>query len=62
PMQDLPKNIKDVKLQWIFGNGYYVLDFKKTKKAPTVNVNLPIPNKDFVDNWKLRAIKNRKTK
>lgn len=62
PMEDLPKNIKDVRLQWIFGNGYYVLDFKKTKKAPTVNVNLQIPTKTEKDNWKLRAEKNRKKK
>lgn len=62
PLQDLPKNIKDVNLQWIFGNAYYVLSFRKTKKAPTVNVNLQIPNKDFKDNWRLRAEKNRKKK
>lgn len=60
PLQDLPKNVKDVKLQWIFGNGYYVLEFKKTKKAPTVNVNLQIPGKDFKDNWRIRAERNRK--
>lgn len=60
PLQDLPKNVKDVNLQWIFGNAFYVLSFRKTKKAPTVNVNLQIPNKDSKDNWRLRAIKNRK--
>ncbi len=60
PLEDLPKNVKDVRLEWIFGNAFYVLSFRKLKKAPTVNVNLQIPNKTEKDNWRLRAIKNRK--
>ncbi|MFC0183592.1 ubiE/COQ5 methyltransferase family protein [Pseudarcicella hirudinis] len=60
PLQDLPKNIDNFQLNWIFGFGYYVLEFTKTDVIPEVNVNLQIPGKDFEDNWRLRAEKNTK--
>ncbi len=60
PLQDLPKNIADFQLHWIFGFGYYVLSYAKTDKAPEVNVNLQIPGKDFEDNWRIRAERNAK--
>jgi ubiquinone/menaquinone biosynthesis C-methylase UbiE len=60
PLEDLPKNIDDFQLNWIFGFGYYVLSFTKTEVLPKVNVDLQIPGKDFEDNWRIRAEKNTK--
>lgn len=57
PLQDLPKNIENFELHWIFGFGYYVMGYNKTAINPEVNVNLQIPGKDFEDNWRLRAEK-----
>jgi ubiquinone/menaquinone biosynthesis C-methylase UbiE len=60
PLQDLPKNIEDFQLNWIFGFGYYVLSYSKTKASPTVNIDLQIPGKDYTDNWRIRAENNAK--
>ncbi len=57
PLQDLPKNIENFELHWIFGFGYYVMGYNKSAIYPEVNVNLQIPGKDFEDNWRLRAEK-----
>jgi ubiquinone/menaquinone biosynthesis C-methylase UbiE len=57
PLQDLPKNIENFELHWIFGFGYYVMGYNKSAINPEVNVNLQIPGKDFEDNWRLRADK-----
>lgn len=57
PLQHLPKNAENVQLNWIFGNAFYVLSFVVGAKAPEVNIDLPIPNKDFVDTWRIRANK-----
>jgi ubiquinone/menaquinone biosynthesis C-methylase UbiE len=57
PLQDLPKNIGNFELHWIFGFGYYVMAYNKTEAKPEVDVNLQIPGKDFEDNWRLRAEK-----
>lgn len=57
PLQDLPKNIENFELHWIFGFGYYVMGYNKSAANPEVNVNLQIPGKDFEDNWRLRAEK-----
>jgi ubiquinone/menaquinone biosynthesis C-methylase UbiE/uncharacterized protein YbaR (Trm112 family) len=57
PLEDIPANIEDFKLQYIFGNAFYVMDYRVTENAPEVDIELPIPGKDFVDNWKIRAEK-----
>jgi ubiquinone/menaquinone biosynthesis C-methylase UbiE len=57
PLQDLPRNIENFELHWIFGFGYYVMGYNKSAINPEVNVNLQIPGKDFEDNWRLRAEK-----
>ena len=59
PLQDLPKNIENFELHWIFGFGYYVMGYNKAAINPEVNVNLQIPGKDFEDNWRLRAEKKQ---
>ncbi len=57
PLEDIPANVRDFKLHWIFGNAFYVLEYVVAATAPEIDVDLPIPGKDFVDNWRLRAAK-----
>lgn len=59
PLEDVPTNIVDFKLHYIFGNAFYVMEYVVAETAPRVNVDLPIPGKDFVDNWRLRAEKEQ---
>jgi ubiquinone/menaquinone biosynthesis C-methylase UbiE len=54
PIADVPKNAEQLRVQYIFGNAFYVMDYV-VGEVPTVNVDLPIPGKDFVDTWRLRA-------
>ncbi len=58
PLKYLPKNVENLALHWIFGNAFYVLEYNVGNTAPIVNVDLPIPNKNFIDNWRKRAEKN----
>ena len=57
PLEDVPANITDFKLHYIFGNAFYVMEYVVAETAPQINVNLPIPGKDFVDTWRIRAEK-----
>ncbi len=57
PLEDVPPNIENFKLHWIFGNAFYVMEYSVTAQAPEIDIDLPIPGKDFVDNWRLRAEK-----
>lgn len=54
PIEQVPKNAEQLRIQYIFGNAFYVLDYV-VGEVPTVDVDLPIPGKDFVDNWRKRA-------
>jgi ubiquinone/menaquinone biosynthesis C-methylase UbiE/uncharacterized protein YbaR (Trm112 family) len=58
PLEDLPPNIENFKLHWIFGNAFYVMEYVVTAQAPEIDIDLPIPGKDFVDNWRIRAEKS----
>jgi ubiquinone/menaquinone biosynthesis C-methylase UbiE len=58
PLEDVPANISDFKLHWIFGNAFYVMEYIVAENAPEIDVDLPIPGKDFVDNWRIRAEKS----
>lgn len=57
PVQDLPSNVENFKLHYIFGNCFYVMEYTVAAQAPQIDVDLPIPGKDFVDNWRIRAEK-----
>ncbi|MCF2504148.1 class I SAM-dependent methyltransferase [Dyadobacter sp. CY107] len=57
PLEDVPANIENFKLHYVFGNAFYVMEYRVTANAPEVDIDLPIPGKDFVDNWRLRAEK-----
>lgn len=54
PIQHVPKNAVNLRIQYIFGNAFYVLDYT-VGTTPQVNIDLPIPGKDFVDTWRIRA-------
>jgi ubiquinone/menaquinone biosynthesis C-methylase UbiE len=58
PLEDVPPNVENFKLHWIFGNAFYVMEYTVTAQAPEIDIDLPIPGKDFVDNWRLRAEKD----
>lgn len=55
PFEDVPVNIGEFSINWIFGGGFYVMSFTVADAAPEVDLALPMPGKDFVDNWQLRA-------
>jgi ubiquinone/menaquinone biosynthesis C-methylase UbiE len=57
PLADLPANLEDFKLHWIFGNAFYVLEFVVSENAPQIDIDHPMPGKDFIDNWRVRAAK-----
>ncbi len=57
PLEDVPANALHFKLHYIFGNAFYVMEYVVGEKAPEVNVDLPIPGKDFVDTWRIRSEK-----
>ena len=58
PLEDVPPNVENFRLHWVFGNAFYVMEYTVTAKAPEIDIDLPIPGKDFVDNWRLRAEKS----
>ncbi|TLU99984.1 class I SAM-dependent methyltransferase [Dyadobacter luticola] len=57
PIEDVPANIENFKLHYVFGNAFYIMEYRVTAKAPEVDIDLPIPGKDFVDTWRIRAEK-----
>lgn len=57
PLEDVPANAVDFNLHWIFGNAFYVMEYTVGAKPPEVDVDWPMPGKDFLDNWRIRAEK-----
>ncbi|GAB2800161.1 hypothetical protein GCM10027275_52730 [Rhabdobacter roseus] len=57
PLEDVPANVENFKLHWIFGNAFYAMEYTVSAQAPEIDIDLPIPGKDFVDTWRLRAEK-----
>jgi SAM-dependent methyltransferase len=45
PVAELPQNAAEVRLQWIIGNAFYVIDYRVADGPPSVDVDLPIPGK-----------------
>ncbi len=58
PLEDVPPNVENFKLHYIFGNAFYVMEYAVLAQAPEIDIDLPIPGKDFVDNWRVRAEKS----
>jgi SAM-dependent methyltransferase len=45
PLDAIPDNAADVRLQWILGNAFYVIDYRVAAGPPFVDLDLPIPGK-----------------
>jgi ubiquinone/menaquinone biosynthesis C-methylase UbiE len=45
PLESLPENAQDVRLRWILGNAFYLIDFRVGNSPPKVDLDLPIPGK-----------------
>jgi ubiquinone/menaquinone biosynthesis C-methylase UbiE len=45
PLDELPDNALEPRIQWIIGNAFYVVDFRVGESAPPVALDLPIPGK-----------------
>jgi ubiquinone/menaquinone biosynthesis C-methylase UbiE len=45
PLGALPENALDVRVQWIIGNAFYVIDYRVGDGPPSVDLDLPIPGK-----------------
>ncbi len=45
PLDRLPVNALDVRLQWIIGNAFYVIDYRVGEGPLPVDLDLPIPGK-----------------
>jgi ubiquinone/menaquinone biosynthesis C-methylase UbiE len=45
PLEQLPANAIDVRLHWIIGNAFYVVDYRVGDGPPPVDLDLPIPGK-----------------
>jgi ubiquinone/menaquinone biosynthesis C-methylase UbiE len=57
PLEDVPPSAVDFNLHWIFGNAFYVMEYTVSARVPVVDVDWPMPGKDFLDNWRIRAEK-----
>ena len=45
PLAELPDNAAEVRLRWIIGNAFYVIDYRVAESPPFVDLDLPIPGK-----------------
>lgn len=45
PLEALPDNASEVRVQWILGNAFYVIDYRVAAGPPFVDLDLPIPGK-----------------
>ena len=45
PVERLPENALDVRLQWILGNAFYVIDYRVGHGPPPLDIDLPIPGR-----------------
>lgn len=45
PLADLPAGASNVKIHWIMGNAFYLIEFEKAEGPPPLNTELTIPGK-----------------
>lgn len=45
PIEMIPPNSQEVRLRWILGNAYYVIDYRVTDGEPKLNMDLPIQSR-----------------
>ena len=58
PLASLPDNAREVRVRWILGNAFYVIDYRVDEGPPNLDLDLPIPGKG--DSLRLRY--ERRTK
>lgn len=60
PLESLPENAREVRLRWILGNAFYIIDYLVGEGPPPVDLDLPIPGKG--DSLRSRyALRGRKS-
>lgn len=47
PLKDLPEIAEEVRVQWLLGHAYYVIDFRVGRAAPEANLDVLLPGKSF---------------
>ena len=45
PLDRLPATAREVRLQWLLGNAFYVIDYRVSDAPPRLDIDLPIPGK-----------------
>jgi ubiquinone/menaquinone biosynthesis C-methylase UbiE len=45
PLDKLPPSARDVSIQWILGNAFYLISYRVGKGEPPLNLDLPIPGR-----------------
>ena len=45
PLHLLPENALDLRLRWLIGNAFYLLDYRVGEGPPFVDLDLPIPGR-----------------
>jgi SAM-dependent methyltransferase len=61
PLKELPIQAENVRVQWLLGHAYYVIDFRVGRAGPEANLDVLLPGKDFTVRQAIEASdKNRK--
>jgi ubiquinone/menaquinone biosynthesis C-methylase UbiE len=45
PLEKLPPTAREVRLRWLLGNAFYVIDYRVSMEQPPLDLDLPIPGK-----------------
>lgn len=45
PLELLPENVLDLRLRWLIGNAFYLLDYRVGEGLPFMDLDLPIPGR-----------------
>jgi ubiquinone/menaquinone biosynthesis C-methylase UbiE len=45
PLELLPENVLDLRLRWLIGNAFYLLDYRVGEGPPFMDLDLPIPGR-----------------
>ena len=55
PLKELPVQAEDVRVQWLLGHAYYVIDFRVGRAGPKANLDVFLPGKEFTVRQALEA-------
>lgn len=45
PLAALPPTAQQVRIQWLFGNAYYLIDFRVGRRERQLNIDIPLPGR-----------------